>query len=153
MEPPGVALTSPSDLVTDRSGAAVTGVSSVPVLSPGVGSGPLVPSSATTTELPIAVTPAGSAASTVTANSAVPDAPAPSDPTVSVHVLPVQAQPGVEAPALKVVLAGTVSVSTTPVAACVPALAYDSVQVMVDPGVAVAPASDFVTDRSGVAVT
>src|SRR3954451_17108561 len=117
MVPPGDAATSPSDFGTDRSGAAVTGVVSVPVLSPGVESGPFVPSSLTTNELAIVVTPAGSGASTVTAKSTDPEPPAATSPTVKVHVVAAQLHPGVDAPALNVELAGTVSVRTTPVAA------------------------------------
>ena len=57
-----------------------------------------------------------------------PPAPAATDPTVNVQVVPAVApsahdHPGVESPALKVALAGTVSDSTTPVAPIDPALA------------------------------
>src|SRR4051794_37447214 len=103
-----------SVLVIARAGAAVTGVESAPVLSAGSVSGPLAPSSATDTVLAMAVTPAASGESIVTANVAEPDAPAARSPTANVQALPVQAQPGVEAPASNVVLAGTVSLSTTP---------------------------------------
>src|SRR4051812_8720889 len=114
----------PSDLVTDRSGAAVTGVGSVTVLSAGVPSGPLDPSSATATVFPIDVIPAGSGESTVTAKATEPAPPATTVPTAKVQVPVAQVQPAVDAAVSKVVLAGTVSVSTTPVAAWSPALAY-----------------------------
>src|SRR4051794_8644281 len=128
MVPPGVALTSPSDLVTDRSGAAVTGVASVPVLSPGVGSGPPAPSSPMVPVLATDATSAGNGESTVTANVAVPVPPPPATvPRANVHVPAAHTQPAVEAPALNVVFAGTVSVSTTPVADCVPEFVYVSV--------------------------
>src|SRR4051794_10503788 len=128
MVAPGVAVAPPSDLVTDRSGAAVTGVASVPVLFPGVGSGPPAPSSAMVTVLATDATPAGNGASTVTANVAVPVPPPPATgPTANVQVPAAHTQPAVEAPALNVPLAGTVSVSTTPVADCVPEFVYVSV--------------------------
>src|SRR4051812_21785987 len=78
----------PSDLVTRRSGAATTGVVSVPVLLLGVGSGPLVPSSAIVTVFAPCVTPAGNALSTRTLKVAVPLAPAARLATGSVHVDP-----------------------------------------------------------------
>src|SRR3954447_26293310 len=123
MGAPGVAVAPPSDLVTERSGAAVTGVASVPVLSVGSASGPLVPSSATVAELATSVTPAGSGDTTVTANVAVPDPPTATSPTGNVHVTSTHTHPTVDAPALKVEFAGTVSVSTTPLAAWSPPLA------------------------------
>ena len=72
------------------------------------------------------VTPAGTGFTTVTAKVALPEPPAASAPSARVQLLPalllgVQAQPAVLAPALNVVLAGTVSVSTTPVAPWPPA--------------------------------
>src|SRR4051794_8385221 len=116
-------MTSSSVLVTDRSGAAVTGVVSVPVLFPAVGSGPFAPSSAATAVLASWVTPAGSDGSTVTAKTTVPVAPPATVPTVNVHVEATQLQPAVDAAASYVAWAGTVSVSTTPVAAWSPVLA------------------------------
>ena len=71
-----------SDFVMVRSGAAFTGVSSVSELSSGVGSAPLVPSSAMETVLSICPTPAGSGSSTVTAKVTLPDAPAARLPMV-----------------------------------------------------------------------
>src|SRR4051794_5051378 len=127
MVEPGVAVAPASDLVTTRSGAAVSGVGSVLVLSSGVGSGPLAPSSAITTLLAMSVIPSGRTGSTVTANVTVPVAPAASAPRVSSHVPVVHRHPGAEASASKVVYAGTVSVRTTPVAAWLPVLAYDIV--------------------------
>src|SRR3972149_3370486 len=104
----------PSVLVTLRSGTAVTGVESLSVLSAGVGSGPLAPSSATMAVLSMSTAPAGSGASTGAAKTAELLPPAPKLPTLKVHRLPAslsgrQDQPGVLAPGLKVVLAGTVS--------------------------------------------
>ena len=118
----------PSDLAIVRSGAAVTGVVSVELLSPGVGSVPLVPSSAIVTVFDSWVTPAGSGVFVVTANVTDPPEPAATDPTVNVHVVPAAApsahdQPGVEVPAANVALAGTVSVRATPVAPLFPLLA------------------------------
>src|SRR4051812_33377912 len=107
------------------------------VVSPGVGSGPFVPSSATVARLAMPVTPAGNGETTVTAKIAVPDAPAARSPTASVHEPVAQDHLTSEAPASKVELAGTVSMRTTPVAAWVPALPYDRVYATVDPGVAV----------------
>src|SRR5215213_2145189 len=120
MVPPGVVDAPPSLLVTDRSGAPVTGVVSLPELLAGVGSVPLAPSSAIVAVFEICVTPAGSGSATVTAKVAVwLPLPAARLPTARVQVEPAlpfgeQDQPAVLAPALKVLLAGTVSVSTTP---------------------------------------
>src|ERR1041385_3166096 len=77
---------------------------------------------------------------------------------VSVQVEPallfgVQLQPAVLAPALKVVFAGTVSVSTTPVAPWLPPFAYVSVYEIVPPGAPVAPPSLLVIEKSGAPVT
>src|ERR671918_919332 len=132
MVPPGATEAPPSVLVTDRSGAPVTGVVSLPVLLPGVGSVPLAPSSAIMAVLAICVTPAGSGLATVTANVAEPPAEAATLPMASVQVEPAllfgeQDQPAVLAPALKVVFAGTVSVRITPVAPMLPELEYVSV--------------------------
>src|SRR5215208_1292649 len=128
MVPPGETETPPSLLVTDRSGAAVTGVVSLPELLPGVGSVPLVPSSAMLAVLAIWVTPAATGLTTVRANVAVwLPLPAAMAPTARVQVEPAllsgeQTQPAVLAPALNVLFAGTVSVSTTPVAPRLPVL-------------------------------
>ena len=126
--PPGVVEAPPSDFVTARSGAAVIGVVSVEVLLPGVGSVPLVPSSATVAVFDSWVTPAPTGFTTVTANVRDPLAPAARLPTARVHVEPalpfgVHDQPPLDAPALNVAFAGTVSDSTTPVAPWLPTLA------------------------------
>src|SRR3954451_15103433 len=123
MGAPGVAVAPPSDFVTPRSGAAVTGVASVPVLSVGSASGPLVPSSATVAKFATSVTPAGNGDATVTANVAVPEPPTATSPTGRVHVRATHTHPAVEAPALKVEYAVPASVSTTPLAAWPPPLA------------------------------
>src|SRR3954451_23121014 len=117
MVEPGVAATPPSVLVTDRSDVAATRVDSMAVLSAGVGSGPLVPSSATVTVLVTTSTPAGGAAATSTANTTDPEAPGSSPPMARVHVAAAHTQRGSEPAASKVVSAGTASVRTTPVAA------------------------------------
>src|SRR5215213_4708285 len=158
MVPPGAAEAPPSLLVTERSGAPVTGVVSLPELLPGVGSVPLVPSSAIVAVLAICVTPAGSGLVTVTANVALPPPAAATEPTASVQVEPAllfgaQTQPPVLAPALNVVFAGTVSVSTTPVAPRLPVLEYVSVKATVPPGATEEPPSLLVTERSGAPVT
>src|SRR5436190_4406502 len=129
MSCPARAVTLPSLLLIERSGAADTGVVSLPELLPGVGSVPLVPSSAMDAVLLICVTPAGSEPSTVTAKVAVwVPLPAARPPIARVQVDPallfgVQLQPAVLAPALNVVLAATVSVRTTPVEPMLPSLA------------------------------
>src|SRR5919106_499894 len=111
-----------------RVGVALTGVVSPPVLLPGVGSVPFVPSSAIVAMLAICVTPAGSGLVTVTANVAVwLPPPAARLPTASVQgdpalLLGEHDQPAVLAPALNVVFAGTVSVSVTPEAPRLPVL-------------------------------
>src|SRR3954469_67608 len=118
MVAPGAAVAPPSVLTTVRSGEAVSGVESVAVLSAGFGSGPLPASSATVAVLVMLVTPLATGTTTVTAKVAVPVPPPPATvPTGRVHVPAAQDQPTVEAAALNVVLAGTVSVRTTPVAA------------------------------------
>src|SRR5215213_601381 len=127
MVPPGAAEAPPSLLVTERSGAPVTGVVSLPELLPGVGSVPFVPSSVIVAVLATCVTPAARGSATVTANVALPPPPAATPPTASVQVEPallfgVQDQPPVLAPALNAVFAGTVSVRTTPVAPRFPVL-------------------------------
>src|SRR6185369_7143878 len=103
--PPGATEAPPSLFVTERSGAPVTGVVSLPELLPGVGSVPLVPLSATVAVLEICATPAPTGLTTVTANVAVwLPPPAATVPTLSVQVEPallfgVQLQPAVLAPA------------------------------------------------------
>jgi hypothetical protein len=88
----------------------------------------MVLSSPTDAVLVRVVTPAGSGETTFRAKAALPPAPLiPSGPmtraqTVPAPDPPAQVQPGVLAPRLKVVLAGTVSASTTPVSAVSPAL-------------------------------
>src|SRR3954468_20946160 len=67
----GATLAPPSLFVSVRSGAAVTGVVSLPLLLPGVGSAPLFPLSAIDAVLLICVTPAAIGLTTVTANVAV----------------------------------------------------------------------------------
>src|SRR6185369_4080563 len=128
MPPPGDTETPPSLLVSARSGAPVNGVVSLPELLPGVGSVPLVPSSAMLAVLAIWLTPAITGLTTVTAKVAVcVPPPAARMPTVSAQVEPAlllgrQTQLPLLAPALKVVLAGTVSVSATPEAPRLPLL-------------------------------
>src|SRR5262245_5269544 len=61
------------------------------------------------------LTPTGNAVSTVTAKVLVCVAPAIRLPTFKVQVAPAQIQPAELAAALKLVLAGSVSVSTRPV--------------------------------------
>src|SRR5262245_58470877 len=129
MPPPGTTEAPPSLLVSARSGAApVNGVVSLAELLAGVGSAPWVPSSATLAVLEICVVPAGTVPATLTANVAELPPLAATEPMASVQVEPallfgVQDHPAVLAPALKVVLAGTVSVITTPVAPAVPPFA------------------------------
>ena len=62
-----MAVAPPSDLVTDRSGAAATGVVSLEVLLSVFGSVPLAPSSAMLAVLLICASPAGAGETTVTA--------------------------------------------------------------------------------------
>ena len=126
--PPGDTEAPPSLLVSDRSGAPVTGVVSLAELLPGVGSAPWVPSSARLAVLEIRLTPAATGLTTVTEKVAALPPLAATVPTASVQAEPallfgVQAQPAVLAPGLKTVFAGTVSESTTPVAAWPPLLA------------------------------
>src|SRR5689334_16956175 len=117
----------------EKSGAAVTGVVSFELLLPGTESAPFAPSSAIEAVLEICATPAATGFTTVTAKVAVsPLAPVVTPPMASVQVEPAllfgtHPQPAVLAPALNVEFAGTVSVSTTPVAETAPALPYVSV--------------------------
>src|SRR3954452_21976973 len=61
--------------------------------------------------------------------------------------------PAVLAPALNVVFAGTVSVSTTPVAPRLPPFAYVNVYEAVPPGATLAPPSLFVIEKSDAPVS
>jgi hypothetical protein len=98
------------------------GVVSLLILSPDVGSGPWEPSSLMRAVLAIWVTPGGTGSTTVTAKVAEPLAPGATETMVVVQVSPGPPTPeqvhvvGRLSVALKVVLAGTVSVITTPVA-------------------------------------
>src|SRR5690606_33754223 len=97
----------PSVLVKVKSGTAVTGVSSVSLLSPGVGSGPLLPSSPILTPLLMALTPAAKGLSTCTANIKLPLSPALKVAKLRVQILPallfgVQTQPALLLPGTKV---------------------------------------------------
>jgi hypothetical protein len=122
---PGAADATPSVFAIDRSGAASTDVVSDAWLFAGSGSGPWAASSAMLAVLEIVVRPAGAGETSVTANVTEPDPAAAIVPTVSVQVVPDglasgHDQPAVLALALKVVLAGTVSVITEPVAGWFP---------------------------------
>ena len=90
MVAPGkVEPTTSSTLVMVMSGAAPTGVSSSSELFSGVGSSPLVPSSAIETALLISVTPAANGSSSTTAKVKVPAGSlAGTAPSVSVQVEP-----------------------------------------------------------------
>ena len=111
-----------STLVMVMSGVASTGVTSSSELFSGVGSSPLVPSSAIETALLISVTPAANGLSSTTAKVKVPAGSLASTfPRDRVQVVPAaapstQLQPAELPVVVKVVLAGTVSVTTTPVA-------------------------------------
>ena len=108
-----------------RSGAVTSGVVSLALLLAGVGSGPLAPSSATVAVLLICVTPAGHGGVDGHGEGDGRAAPAARPPMVK--LVPAAFQPTLEAPALKVVLAGTVSVIVTPVAAFGPTVLTVSV--------------------------
>src|SRR4051794_38783701 len=69
--PPGVTLAPPALCGVERWGARVTGVVSLPLLLPGVGSVPLAPASAVDAVLLICTAPAAPGFTTVTANGAV----------------------------------------------------------------------------------
>src|SRR4051795_8989255 len=101
----------PSDLDRTRSGLATRLVVSVAVLSVGCRSSPFAPSSAIVAVFVAIEVPAGSDASTLTANVVWPDAPAVMPPTVKVQWVPAvappeQDQPLLLPPALKTVFAG-----------------------------------------------
>src|SRR5689334_4989982 len=107
MKEPGVEFRPLSSLVIRKSGAAMSGVVSVPVLLPVFKSAPFAPSSAMVTVLVIVVTPASTELATVSTKGVEPLTPAARPPTERVQMLPavlsgVQLQP---AP-LKIVLAG-----------------------------------------------
>src|SRR6266508_1968594 len=116
-----MAVTPPSLLVMISPGAVISGVVSLPdALVP-----PLALAMAV---LLIWVTPAGTGLSTVSAKLAVPPAPPAKLPIERVQLVPAalplaQLQPALLAAASNVVLAGTVSVSTTPVRPTLPVLA------------------------------
>src|SRR5690606_13654806 len=120
--PGAVVSATSSTLVMVMSGVASTGVTSSSELFSGVGSAPLLPSSAIRTALLISVTPAANGSSRTTAKVSVPAGSlAGTAPSVSVQVEPavasrVQVQPAELPVVVKVVLSGTVSVTTTPVA-------------------------------------
>ena len=116
--PPASTEAAPVDLTTTKSGVGGTGVSSEAVLSAGVKSVPFVPSSLIVTVLDTESRVVGAAESTVTAKlNAKGNAPAGRVPTSRVKVPPPWSAHPAELPAAsKVVLAGSVSVSTTPVA-------------------------------------
>src|SRR3954447_19943884 len=157
--PPGATLARPSLFVIEKSGAPVSGVVSLPLLLPGVGSVPLAPSSAIDAVLLMCVTPAATGLTTVAANVAVGlPPPAASPPMASVQVEPAllsgaHDHPAVLAPALNVVFAGTVSVSATPVAPRSPPFAYVKVYATVPPGATLAPPSLLVIEKSGAPVS
>src|SRR5439155_800879 len=126
------------------SGAAFSVSVSVAELLAGVGSAPFVPSSATEPVFTIVPTPAATGLATVTANTAEPPPPAASAPTGNVQDAPTHTHAGSDPAALKVVFAGTVSDSTTPVAPWLPAFEYVSVYETAAPGVVVAEPSSLV---------
>src|SRR5436190_24123163 len=128
MKAPGTVLAPLSSLMIRKSGAAVSGVVSRPVLSAAFKSAPFAPSSPIVTVLVMVVTPAGTELAIVNTKGVELLLPAAKPPMLLVQRLlallsGLQLQP---AP-LKVVLAGTVSVRTTPVAPCVPVLVYVTV--------------------------
>ena len=96
-----------------------SGVVSSSVLSLGVGSGPLSPSSATTALFAICVTPAGTGSFTVNPNTTEVDAPPPdNEPRSMMHTVPAGAlskhdHPIDELATSNDVFAGTVSVMFT----------------------------------------
>ena len=112
----------PSSFVTERSGVATSVSVSVELLSPGVGSVPLSPSSETPAVLAIVACPAGNVALATRTRVTEPESPATTVPTAYVSVEPESVQPGF-ATGLKLMPAGSVSVMTTPVAPCEPLLA------------------------------
>src|SRR5437016_5391914 len=117
MTSPGTPRIPPSDLVKVRSGWAVTGVVSLAMLLPGVGSAPFVPSSPTLAVLVIVSTPAGRGLITVTVKVVEALVPPPDmDGPPRVQRLPaVLFGKQLQMLPVKVVFAGTVSVSTRPV--------------------------------------
>src|SRR6478752_10506779 len=94
--PPASVDVPPSDFVMTRSGAALIGVLSTPVLLAGLVSAPCVPSSAICTVLVTSSRPAGTGLGTVTANTTEPLAPAARLPTAKRNSeLPTATQPDV----------------------------------------------------------
>ena len=127
MTPPGTVVAPPSSFVIRRSGEAVIGVVSPSELSPGVGSLPPQPSSAISAVTAICVTPTGNRLSISRAKITVPLPPPATAPTVKVQTLPGElsgaaVQPAVPAPGLKLELAGTMAVISTPEACWDPLL-------------------------------
>ncbi len=120
--PPGATLPMPATPVSARSGSASSGVVSVLVLSAGLASAPLLPSSVM---LPVNVrtgAPAGAVAFAVAVKIAEPPEPAGRFPIASVQTEPArfageQAQPP---PPAKFAFTGIVASSFTPAASCVP---------------------------------
>ena len=99
----------------------MTGVLSVELLLAGFSSGPLAPSSAISAVLATCSTPAGKLLFTRTANWTVPVWPTATLPTWNEYWPPPRStQPGVLPAELNAAFAGTDSLSTTPVAFCVP---------------------------------
>src|SRR6476620_6944510 len=105
--PPASVDVPPSVLVMTRSGAALIGVLSTPVLFAGLVSAPCVPSSAICTVVLSCSSPAGTEVGTVTENTTEPLAPAARLPTTKRNSLvPNAVQPGVLPAALKVAPGG-----------------------------------------------
>src|SRR4051812_2187881 len=118
--PPGVVVTPPSLLVIVSPGIVISGVVSLP-------DAVVPPFAAATAVLLIWVTPAGTRLSTISAKLAAPLAPPARFPIAKEQLVPAalpfaQLQPAVLPAALNVVLAGTVSVSTTPLRSILPVL-------------------------------
>ena len=115
-------LVSTSDFARSAPGRLTRLSVSVSVLSPGVGSGPLVPSSAIVIVLTICVVPEVTGSSMRTAKVRVPPVPAARLPRVSVQGVPPADPSGHDqavgrlVAASKVVSSGTVSLISTPVA-------------------------------------
>src|SRR5690625_85083 len=96
---PGVAVTPPSLLAMDRSDQASTSTASSSSLLSGVGSRPLLPSTAMTASLYILSTPEASGSSTTSAKLTLPESPPASEPRSIMQVEPAlssgeQVQPG-----------------------------------------------------------
>ena len=120
MVSPGTALVPPSLLARVRPGVVISGVVSLPLA--------VVAPLATVALFEICAVPAATVFATVTTNVAEPLAPAARLPIVSVHGVPAalpsaQLHPPVLPALVKVVLAGTVSLNTTPARPMLPVLA------------------------------